>query len=196
MARHVAQMISAVIQERNSLGQHAVLGLPAGSTPLSVYRELIRQHREEGLDFSCVTTFNLDEYYGISPDNLQSYNRWIREHFLNHVNIKPANIHAPSGWVGIDDVDEYCRQYEDAIATAGGMDIVLLGIGVNGHIGFNEPFSAANSRTRLTRLDPVTRRAAASDFFGLDNVPTQALTIGLGTILDARKVLLLELGQH
>lgn len=196
MARHVAQNVAAVIRERNSLGQQAVLGLPAGSTPLSVYRELIRMHREEELDFSRVITFNLDEYYGIPASSLQSYHRWIREHFLSQVNIPADQIHVPDGSLPLAQVEEHCQEYEALIHSVGGLDLVLLGIGSNGHIGFNEPFSAVESRTRLVLLDPVSRRAAASDFFGIDNVPTQAITMGLGTILNSRKILLLALGEH
>lgn len=196
MARHVAQIVAAVIRERNSLGQNAVLGLPAGSTPLSVYRELIRMHREEGLDFSRVITFNLDEYYGISKQTLQSYRRWILEHFLNHLNLAEENIHIPDGTIPQEEVPAFCQHYEQLIAQAGGLDLVLLGIGGNGHIGFNEPFSSPESRTRLVQLDPTSRRTAASDFFGIDNVPAQALTMGLGTILQARKILLMALGEH
>lgn len=196
MARHVAQIVAAVIRERNSLGQNAVLGLPAGSTPLSAYRELIRMHREEGLDFSRVVTFNLDEYYGIPADSLQSYRRWIHDHFLSQVNVPAENIHIPDSGVAPDQVEASCQDYEARIAAAGGLDLVLLGIGSNGHIGFNEPFSAIDSRTRLIQLDPASRRVAASDFFGIDNVPTQAITMGLGTILNSRKILLLALGEH
>ena len=194
--RHVARIVAGIIRERNSLGQTAVLGLPTGSTPTGVYRELIRLHRDEGLDFSNVVTFNLDEYYGLAPDAQQSYNRWMREHFFDHVNVKPENIHIPSGMVGLHEVDSYCRQYEQQIERAGGLDVLILGIGGNGHIGFNEPFSVKNSRTRLCTLDPVTRRSAASDFFGEWNVPTQAITMGMGTILAARKILLIALGEH
>ncbi len=196
VARHVARIVAGIIQERNSLGQLAVLGLPTGSTPTGVYRELIRLHREEGLDFSHVVTFNLDEYYGLSPEAEQSYNRWMREHFFNHVNVPAGNIHIPDGTVSLQDVDAYCRNYEQQIDRVGGMDVVLVGIGRNGHIGFNEPFSVKNSRTRLCTLDPVTRRGAAADFFGEWNVPTQAITMGMGTILSARKVLLMALGEH
>jgi glucosamine-6-phosphate deaminase len=196
LARHVAHTIAGVIRERNSFGQMAVLGLPTGSTPLGIYRELIRLHREEGLDFSGVVTFNLDEYYGLQPDQLQSYHRWMHDHFLRDVNVAPENVHIPDGTVAVEDVDDYCRRYEAAIERAGGIDVQLLGIGRNGHIGFNEPFSLRNSRTRLATLDPLTRRDAASDFFSEDNVPTQALTMGLGTILEARKILLIALGEH
>jgi glucosamine-6-phosphate deaminase len=196
LARHVAVIVAGVIRERNALGQKAVLGLPTGSTPVGVYRELIRLHREEGLDFSNVVTFNLDEYYSLGPDALQSFHRWMHEQFINHVNIPAANVHIPDGLVSPSDIEDYCREYEDRIDSAGGLDICLLGIGGNGHIGFNEPFSMRNSRTRLCTLDPVTRRSAASDFFGEANVPTQAITMGLGTILESRKILLMALGEH
>jgi glucosamine-6-phosphate deaminase len=196
LARHVAQTIAGVIRERNSFGQAAVLGLPTGSTPLGIYRELIRLHQQEGLDFSGVITFNLDEYYGIQPHQLQSYHRWMHENFFRHVNVPAKNIHIPDGAIALDDVDDHCRRYEMAIERAGGIDVQLLGIGRNGHIGFNEPFSVRHSRTRLATLDPITRKDAASDFFSEENVPTQALTMGLGTILEARKILLVALGEH
>ncbi len=196
LARHVAASIAAVVRERGALGQKAVLGLPTGSTPVGVYRELIRMHREEGLDFSRVVTFNLDEYYGLDPNRLQSYHRWMFEQFFDHVNIPRENIHIPDGTVPHDKVEEHCREYEQAIAAAGGIDIQLLGIGRNGHIGFNEPFSALASRTRLATLDSLTRRDAASDFFSEENVPTHAITMGLATILEARKIVLIAMGEH
>jgi glucosamine-6-phosphate deaminase len=196
LSRHVAQTIASIVRERNAFGQKAVLGLPTGSTPLGVYRELIRMHREDGLDFSGVISFNLDEYYDIQPDQLQSYHRWMFENFFDHVNIPRKNVHLPDGTVPLDDVDEHCRRYEDAIARAGGIDVQLLGIGRNGHIGFNEPFSNPHSRTRLVTLDPVSRTDAATDFFSEENVPNRALTMGIGTILEARKVILLALGEH
>lgn len=196
LARHVAESIASVIRERNAFGQNAVLGLPTGSTPLGVYRELIRLHREEGLDFSGVVTFNLDEYYGLQPDQLQSYHRWMFEHFFDHVNIPRNQIHIPDGTVPPEDLEDYCRRYEADIERAGGIDVLLLGIGRNGHIGFNEPFSMRHSRTRLATLDPITRRDAASDFFSEENVPQQAITMGLATIFDARKIVLIALGEH
>ena len=196
LARHVALLIARVIQERNELGQKAVLALPTGSTPVGVYRELVRLHREENLDFSNVVTFNLDEYYGLASDALQSYHRWMHEHFFSQVNVPSDAIHIPDGMVPMDSLVEYCESYEEKIRSAGGIDIAVLGIGANGHIGFNEPFSVRNSRTRLCTLDPITRRSASSDFFGEENVPLQAITMGVGTILDARKVLLLALGEH
>ena len=196
LASHVANIIAGVIRERNALGQKAVLGLPTGSTPVSIYRELIRLHQEENLDFSEVETFNLVEYYGLAKDQLQSYHRWMQDNFFNHVNIPPESIHIPDGTVTAEDVDQHCRNYEESIRKAGGIDVMLLGIGGNGHVGANEPFSIRNSRTRLCTLDPVTRRAAASDFFGETNVPTQAITMGMGTIQEARKILLVALGEH
>jgi glucosamine-6-phosphate deaminase len=196
LARRVAQIVASVIRERNALGQKAVLGLPTGSTPVSVYRELIRLHREEGFDFSQVITFNIDEYFGVQPDQAQSYHHWMHQHLFRHINVPPENIHVPDGTVPINRMEAYCRQYESEIEAAGGIDVMILGIGRNGHIGFNEPFSIRNSRTRVCLLDPVTRIDAGSDFYGEENVPTHAVTMGLGTILDARKILLLALGEH
>jgi glucosamine-6-phosphate deaminase len=195
-ARHVALMIESLIRQNNSAGRATVLGLPTGSTPVGLYRELVRLHREAGLDFSRVITFNLDEYFPMPPDDPQSYRRWMNETFFNHVNISPPNIHVPDGTINPDDADEYCQRYEQKIRRAGGIDLQILGIGRTGHIGFNEPGSTRHSRTRLATLDPVTRRDAASSFFGEDNVPHQALTMGVGTILDARKVVLLAFGEH
>jgi glucosamine-6-phosphate deaminase len=196
LAAHIAKIVAGIIRERNALGQDAVLALPTGSTPVSVYRELIRLHHNEGLDFSKVVTFNLDEYYGVSPDQLQSYHRWMHDQFFSQINILPENVHIPDGTIGPEDIDLHCQEYEQEIREAGGIDLAILGIGSNGHIGFNEPFSVRNSRTRLCTLDPLTRRSAASDFFGEDNVPTQAITMGVGTILEARKILLIALGEH
>ena len=196
MATHVAEITASIIRERNALGQNAVLGLPAGSTPVTVYRELIRLHKEEGLDFSRVTTFNLDEYYGIDNSKPQSFHRWIHDHFFSHVNIPPENIHIPDGTVPLDQMEEYCEEFEAKIEAVGRLDLVLLGIGGNGHIGFNEPLTSRSSKTRLCTLDPVTRQSAASDFFGIENVPLQAITMGLSTIMDARKIVLMALGEH
>ncbi len=196
LARHVAQLVADLIRERNALGQQAVLGLPTGSTPVGVYRELIRLHREEQLDFSRVITFNLDEYYGLPADSPQCYRRWMREHLFDHINVPPENVHIPDGTVPIDRLEAHCREYEARIQQAGGIDLMLLGIGGNGHIGFNEPFSNRQARTRLCTLDPVTRRAAASNFYAEDNVPAQAITMGLATILESRKIVLMALGEH
>ena len=195
-ARHLALMIESLIRQNNSAGRATVLGLPTGSTPVGLYRELIRLHREADLDFSRVVTFNLDEYFPMQPDDPQSYRRWMHETFFNHVNIPPQNVHVPDGTIKPEDAEEYCQRYEQKIRRAGGIDLQVLGIGRTGHIGFNEPGSARHSRTRLVTLDPVTRRDAAGSFFGEENVPHQALTMGVGTILDARKVVLLAFGEH
>lgn len=196
LAVQVARVVAQVIRDRNAAGLKAVLGLPAGSTPIGVYRELARMHLEEGLDFANVVTFNLDEYFGVSPHRLQSFRRWMQDHFFSRINIEPSRVHIPDGLVSPEQVDQQCRDYELAIEEAGGIDVALLGIGRNGHIGFNEPLSSRASRTRLCALDPQTRRAVSSDFFGLENVPTHAISMGLGTILAARKVLLMAVGEH
>lgn len=195
-ALYVAGEVAALVRERAADGRAVVLGLPTGSTPVGVYRELIRMHREEGLDFSHVVTFNLDEYVPMSPDGLQSYHRWMHENFFNHVNIPAAQVHIPRGDLARRDIEPFCRRYEEQMREAGGIDLQLLGIGRTGHIGFNEPGSCRESRTRLVTLDPVTRKDAASDFFGEENVPPRAITMGVGSILAARRVLILALGEH
>jgi glucosamine-6-phosphate deaminase len=195
-SRHVAVMIESLIRQNNSAGQPTVLGLPTGSTPVGIYRELIRLHKEASLDFSRVITFNLDEYFGLPPEDPHSYRRWMQETFFNHVNLRPENIHIPDGTIREEDAQQYCADYEQRIRRAGGIDLQILGIGRTGHVGFNEPGSTRHSRTRLTMLDPVTRRDAAGDFFGEENVPLQALTMGVGTILEARKIVILAFGEH
>src|SRR5438034_8742071 len=195
-ARHLALMIESLIRQNNSAGRATVLGLPTGSTPVGLYRELIRLHKEAGLDLSRVVTFNLDEYYPIGPTDPHSYRRWMQETFFNHVNIAPQNIHVPDGTTRPEDVDDYCASYEQQIRRAGGIDLQILGVGRTGHVGFNEPGSTRHSRTRLVTLDPVTRRDAASGFFGEDNVPQQAVTMGVGTILEARKIVIMAFGEH
>ncbi|MES2793631.1 MAG: glucosamine-6-phosphate deaminase [Planctomycetota bacterium] len=195
-ARHVATMVESLIRENNAAGKPTVLGLPTGSTPVGVYRELIRMHKEEGLDFSLVVTFNLDEYFPMPADSMHSYNCWMHANFFDHVNIAPGNIHIPRGDVAPDDMENWCAEYEEAIRQVGGIQLQLLGIGRTGHIAFNEPGSASNSRTRLVALDPVTRKDAAATFFGEDNVPVQAVTMGVGTILEARKIVIMALGDH
>jgi glucosamine-6-phosphate deaminase len=173
-----------------------VLGLATGSTPIGIYRELIRMHREDGLDFDHVVTFNLDEYYGVSPESIHSYHRYMWENLFSHINVRAENVHIPRGDVPRADVERECRAYEDAIRKTGGIDLQLLGIGKTGHIGFNEPGSGRESRTRLVTLDTITRRDAAADFFGEENVPTEAITMGVATILEAREIVLLATGEH
>ncbi len=196
IARQVAAVIAAAIRGANAEGRPAVLGLATGSTPVGVYRELIRLHREDGLSFARVVTFNLDEYYPMDPGSIHSYHRFMREHLFDHVDIDPANIHLPSGTVARDELEADCTGYEAAIRAAGGIDLQLLGIGKTGHIGFNEPGSGARSRTRLVTLDTVTRRDAAADFFGEAFVPREAVTMGVATILEARQIAILATGEH
>lgn len=196
VATQVAQRIANLIEERQAVGQQFVLGLPTGSTPIGVYQELIRMHEEEGLDFSNVVTFNLDEYYPMDPESLQSYHRFMAENFFDHVNIPEENIHIPRGDIPRKEVERHCIEYEHAIEKAGGIDLMLLGIGRSGHVGFNEPGSGPNTRTRLIILDELTRKDAASDFFGEENVPKEAITMGVGTILDADEIILMATGEH
>ena len=195
VAHHVAQMVANTVRERNSFGKRAVLGLQTDSALVGVYRELIRMHADEGLDLSGVATFNLTEYFGIKPDQLQSHQRRMWDVFFDHVNIHRDNIHSLTGDVGIDEVDRLCHEFEEKIRAAGGIDLMLLGIGRNGRLGFNEPFGVSSSITRLATLDPITRRNAASDFFDEANVPTQALTVGMGTMLAARKIVVVGFGE-
>jgi glucosamine-6-phosphate deaminase len=195
-SRHVALMIESLIRQNNSAGRPTVLGLPTGSTPVGLYRELIRLHKDQGLDFSRVVTFNLDEYYPMQPDDPHSYRRWMKETFFDHVNIPTQNIHIPDGTVDPDEIEDYCLRYEQKIRRAGGLDLLVLGIGRSGHVGFNEPGSTRHSRTRRVTLDPVTRRDASGGFYGEDNVPHQAVTMGVGTILDAKKIVLMAFGEH
>jgi glucosamine-6-phosphate deaminase len=196
IARTIAKRIAEIIRQRRRDGRHAVLGLATGSTPIGIYRELIKMHREEGLDFSDVVTFNLDEYYPMRPDSIHSYHRFMRENLFNHINVRPENVHIPRGDVPRDDVDVECEAYEVAIRKAGGIDLQILGIGKTGHIGFNEPGSGADSRTRRISLDTVTRRDAAGDFFGEDNVPTEAITMGVASIMEAKEIALVATGEH
>jgi len=191
----VARRIAEVIQGKNTSGKPAILGLATGTTPIDVYRELIRMHREESLDFSNVITFNLDEYWPSSPSDTQSYHRWMMENLFNHINIPPKNIHIPSGEWAESEIDSRCREYEDLIRERGGIDIQILGIGRTGHIGFNEPGSEQTSRTRRVYLDNKTRMDASSDFFGEENVPEMAITMGVSTIMDAREICLLAFGE-
>ncbi|RYU79130.1 glucosamine-6-phosphate deaminase [Hymenobacter persicinus] len=191
----VASTIAELIRTRQQEGRPAVLGLATGSSPTRVYEELVRLHREDGLSFQNVVSFNLDEYYPMAPDSLQSYVRFMREYLFDHVDIRPENVHIPDGTLAPEQVGEFCRNYEARIADAGGIDLQLLGIGRTGHIGFNEPGSGPKSRTRLITLDHITRTDAASDFYGEENVPRRALTMGVGTILEARRIVLLAWGE-
>jgi glucosamine-6-phosphate deaminase len=192
----VAQQIADFVRQRAAGGRKCVLGLATGSTPVGVYNELVRMHKEDALSLANVVTFNLDEYYPMQPEELQSYVRFMREHLFDLVDIPREQWHVPDGTVPMEQVFDYCRWYEEQIAAAGGIDIQLLGIGRTGHIGFNEPGSGKQSRTRLITLDRVTRIDAASDFFGQENVPRRGITMGVGTILEARQIIMLAFGEH
>ena len=192
VAAHIADLIKAKATE----GKACVLGLATGSTPVGVYDELIRLHREEDLSFQNVITFNLDEYFPMKPNELQSYVRFMDEHLFDHIDINRQNVHVPDGTIAFEDVLAFCKKYEEKIAEAGGIDIQILGIGRTGHIGFNEPGSSKTSRTRLITLDRVTRLDAASDFFGEEHVPRRAITMGVGSILSAREIILMAFGEH
>ena len=196
MAWAVAQRMATIIREKNARGENAVLGLATGSTPIGVYRDLIRLHGKEGLDFSRVVTFNLDEYYPMDPESQHSYVRYMWENFFGEVNIPRENVHIPDGTVPREELDRYCAAYERKIREAGGIDFQLLGVGRSGHVGFNEPGSPRSSRTRLVFLDTITRADAASDFFGEENVPLEAITMGVASIMDAREVVLMATGEH
>ncbi|TYP91825.1 glucosamine-6-phosphate deaminase [Sphingobacterium allocomposti] len=187
----VARRIAAIIKEKQGRGETAVLGLATGATPIKVYRELVRLHREEGLSFKNVVSFNLDEYYPMKPDADQSYVTFMNKHLFDHVDIPRENINIPDGTLPEDAVHAFCEAYEQKISALGGIDIQLLGIGRTGHIGFNEPGSAPNSGTRLVILDDLTRRDASRDFGGKENVPTKAITMGVGTIFKAKEIILM-----
>lgn len=185
-----------LIRWRKESGQNVILGLATGSTPVPFYRELIRIHKDDGLSFENVVTFNLDEYYGLPRDHPESYYRFMHDQLFDHVDIPEEQIHIPDGTVPMEEVYDYCLSYEDAIREAGGLDLQILGIGRTGHIGFNEPGSAADSVTRMITLDRVTRQDAAADFMGVANVPRSAITMGVGTILEARRIVLMAWGSN
>mmetsp|Transcript_65842 Transcript_65842/g.102792 ORF Transcript_65842/g.102792 Transcript_65842/m.102792 type:complete len:1073 (-) Transcript_65842:59-3277(-) len=191
----VASEIAALIRQKQASREKCVLGLATGSTPIQVYKELVRMHLEEGLSFAGVVTFNLDEYWPMSPDATQSYRHFMNTHLFNHVDIDISCTHVPDGTVSEEDVDSFCSKYERAICESGGIDIQILGLGRTGHIGFNEPGSSSDSRTRMVHLDPITRKDAAKDFGGEENVPTAAITMGVASILDARRILLMAFGE-
>ncbi|MDY8134165.1 glucosamine-6-phosphate deaminase [Aquimarina sp. 2201CG5-10] len=192
----VAQEIAALIREKDREKQFCVLGLATGSSPIKVYEELVRMHKEEGLSFANVITFNLDEYYPMDKENIQSYYYFMHEHLFNHIDILPENIHIPDGKIEEDELHQYCLDYESKIEKVGGLDFQLLGIGRTGHIGFNEPGSHYNSRTRIITLDHITRVDAASSFLGIEYVPRRAITMGIATVSAARRVVLLGWGEH
>ena len=190
VSREAAKLIAELIHKK----PNCVLGFATGSTPLGIYKELIRLHKEEGLDFSKVTTFNLDEYVGVPPEHDQSYHYFMWENLFKHINVDKRFVHIPHGMAS--DVEEFCEWYEKRINEVGGIDLQLLGIGANGHIAFNEPGSSLGSRTRIKTLDELTKRDNARFFEDHEQVPKYAITMGVGTIMDARHLLLLANGSN
>jgi len=193
-SKAVAQQVADFIREKQKKKEKAVLGLATGSTPKTFYAELVRMHKEEKLSFKNVISFNLDQYYPINNDALQSYHRFMRVNLFNHVDINPKNIHIPNGEIRKEEIKEHCRQYEKMIEDAGGIDLQILGIGNNGHIGFNEPGSSIYSKTRLITLDNSTRIANAYEFANISEVPRLAITMGIGEIMKAKKIILMAWG--
>jgi glucosamine-6-phosphate deaminase len=189
-----AQEIANLVRQKQAEGKNCVLGLATGSTPISMYKELVRLHKEGGLSFKNVITFNLDEYYPLESEAVQSYWTFMHRHLFDKIDIDPANIHIPNGEWKQEDIKKYCLQYEADIEKAGGIDLQVLGIGNNGHIGFNEPGSSIHSKTRLVTLDNSTRTANSKDFQNISKVPRLAITMGISTILKARKILLMAWG--
>lgn len=194
-SKYVADEIIAKILEKEKEKRTFILGLATGSSPVKVYDYLIEAYQRKEVSFKNVITFNLDEYYPMNPESIQSYFRFMNEHLFDHIDIPAENIHIPDGSLPIEKVKDFCAKYEEKIKSLGGIDIQLLGIGRTGHVGFNEPGSSMTSKTRMIRLDKITRLDAASDFFGQENVPSKAITMGVGTIINAKKIFLLAWGE-
>ncbi|MGH9742655.1 MAG: glucosamine-6-phosphate deaminase [Candidatus Acidiferrum sp.] len=190
LSREAGRIVASAVRGKPAI----TLGLATGSTTVGMYKELVRQHEQQGLDFSRVVTFNLDEYLGLAAEHPQSFHRFMRENLFDHVNADPANIHIPDGTIG-GDYEEYCLSYERAIREAGGIELQILGIGRNGHIGFNEPTSSFASRTRLKVLTSETIEDNRKSFLPGETMPECAITMGIGTILEAKKILLLATGE-
>ena len=195
-SKHIARSIALSIRQKQQEGEMIVLGLATGFTPIPLYRELVRIHKEEGLSFSNVITFNLDEYYPMDPKDEQSYFRFMHLHLFDHIDINPKNINMPNGMLPMDEIEAYRIEYEEKIDALGGIDIQILGIGRTGHIGFNEPGSWDSSVTRLVKLDNITRQDAVKDFIELDKVPYRAITMGIASIFKAKVIYLLAFGNH
>ncbi|MDR1584762.1 MAG: glucosamine-6-phosphate deaminase [Prevotellaceae bacterium] len=195
ISKTVAKRIADLIKSKEKKGEQVVLGLATGATPVKVYAELVRLHREEGLSFRNVVTFNLDEYYPMLPDSAQSYVSFMNKKLFDHIDIKKENINIPDGRLSPEEIPGFCIGYEQKISDLGGIDLQILGIGRTGHIGFNEPGSAPNSGTRLVTLNDLTRTDASHDFGSKGNVPTKAITMGIGTIFKAREIVLMASGE-
>ncbi|MEX2399933.1 MAG: glucosamine-6-phosphate deaminase [Rhodothermales bacterium] len=190
MSERAAELVTEQIRRKPD----SVIGFATGGTPLGMYERLIKNHHERGLDFSKITTFNLDEYIGLPPTHPQSYHHFMWEHLFDHINVNPSQVYVPHGMA--DDVESFCAWYERQIAEAGGIDLQILGIGANGHLAFNEPGSSLGSRTRIKTLTEKTVRDNARFFDEGETVPHQAITMGIGTIMDAETVLLVASGEH
>lgn len=195
-AIQIARYIALCIRQKQQENEHIVLGLATGSSPIKIYNELVRMHREESLSFKNVITFNLDEYYPLKPDANQSYVKFMNEYLFSHIDINPVNVHIPNGDIPIEYVENFCAEYEKKIDLLGGIDIQILGIGRTGHIGFNEPGSWLSSKTRLVKLDHLTRVDAVKDFGKEENVPYRAITMGISTILKAKQIFIMAWGSH
>lgn len=191
----VAKEIAGLIRSKAAKNEKCVLGLATGSSPIKLYAELVRMHKEEGLSFKNVITFNLDEYFPMAKESEHSYHYFMHHHLFDHIDIDPKNIHIPDGTLKADEVEKFCKSYEQQIENAGGIDLQILGIGRTGHIGFNEPGSPVSSKTRMVYLDRLTMKDAADEFDGIDNVPTRAITMGVGTIMKAQRIVLLAWGE-
>ena len=189
VAKKAADHVCHMIKKRRS----CALGLPTGSTPLGMYKELIARYERNEVDFSQAITFNLDEYVGLSPEHPSSYYKFMSDNFFNHINIPKDNIYIPNGMA--DDIKQECRDYEKALEHEGGIDLQILGIGRDGHIAFNEPSSSLVSRTRLKTLTEETRQDNAKNFSNLDEVPNHVITMGIGTIMDSRRIVMIATGE-
>ena len=192
----VAQEMATLIREKTAKGKKCVLGLATGSSPIKLYQELVRMHREEGLSFKNVITFNLDEYLPMQKESEHSYHYFMHHHLFDHIDIDPQNIHIPDGTLKNEEIEDFCKTYEQAIEAAGGIDIQILGIGRTGHIGFNEPGSSMTSKTRMVYLNELTMKDASGDFGGIDKVPARAITMGVGTIMKSHKIILMAWGEN
>lgn len=193
---YVAERVAGLILNKQKRGTLAIIGLATGHTPKGVYKELINLHKNEGLSFKNVITFNLDEYFPMSPTDKNSYVAFMKTQLFDHIDILNENIYIPDGTLSRNQIEDYCSTYEQRIEDLGGLDMQLLGIGRSGHIGFNEPGSLPTSKTRLASLCNITREDAITDFGGIENVPFQAVTMGIETILKAKEIIIMAWGQR
>ena len=193
-SKWAAEEISILIKQKQKQNKKCVLGLATGSSPKEIYKQLIKLHKEEGLSFKNVVTFNLDEYYPMKPEEQQSYVHFMKTNLFNHIDILNENINIPDGTLQPNDINDFCETYETKIQSLGGIDLQLLGIGQTGHIGFNEPGSGLNSKTRLISLDKITIKDAAINFNSIKKVPKQAITMGINTIMTSKRIFLLAWG--